>query len=107
MIADEFPVGGASSPLELAGKASRMVALVVKARFGYEFIEAGERWSVAKGDTGVLCWKSHQRHPRYLEPLVVWDNDPSHKARKSILSSLAVIGLQSENTRVLVIFRFA
>ena len=84
-----------------------MVEVVVKPRFDYELVDAGKRWSVAKGDIGVLYWKPHQRHPRYLEPLVVWDKDPSGQARKSILSSLAVVGLQTKNARVLVSFRSA
>jgi hypothetical protein len=83
-----------------------MVEVVVKARFSYELMDAGERWSVATGDVGALRWKPHKRHPRFLEPLVVWDNDPSLRARKTILSSLTVVGLQTEKTRALVSFGF-
>jgi hypothetical protein len=82
-----------------------MIEVVVEAQFGYELVDAGGRWSVAKGDVGVLRWKPHQRHPRFLEPLVIWDNDPSRRERKSILSALAVVGLQSKKTRALVSFR--
>jgi hypothetical protein len=79
-----------------------MVDVVVKALFDYEFADVGDRWPVAKGDIGILRWRPHQRHPRFLEPLVVWDTDPKRRARKSILSSLAVVGLQTRNARVIL-----
>lgn len=81
-----------------------MVEVVVRAQFSYELGDSGERWPVAKGDTGVLRWKSHARHSRYLEPLVVWDNDPFRRERRAILSSLTTVGLQASGLRVMVTF---
>jgi hypothetical protein len=77
-----------------------MNAVLVRARFGYEMRDAGQRWRVEKGDLGVLQWRPHRRHRRFLEPMVVWDNDPDHVPRQAILSSLRVVGLQTKDTRV-------
>lgn len=86
---------------ELAGKASDMQVVVV-ARFGYESRNGKERWTVTKDDVGVLRWKRHRRYARLLEPVVVWDNDPDRKARRSIFSSLEIIGMQAGGTRLTV-----
>jgi hypothetical protein len=100
------PHQGHSPPgSELAGKVSHMVDIVIKAQFGYGPIDVSDPWLVTAGDVGLLRWRTHRRHPRFLEPVVVWDKDPSRRARKCIVSSLTVAGFQSKHTRLLVSFR--
>lgn len=59
-----------------------MSAVVVRARFDSATLDVLDLWRFKKGDLGVLKWKSHRRHPRFLEPRVIWDNDPQRKARR-------------------------
>jgi len=80
-----------------------MNAVVVRARFDNKALEEGVPWQARKDDLGLLKWKPHRRHQRFLEPRVVWDDDPKRKARRVILSSIAVAGLESGGTRVLLI----
>jgi hypothetical protein len=80
-----------------------MSAVVVRARFDSETVESIDPWEVRKGDLGVLKWKSHRRHPRFFEPHVVWDRDPQRRVRKVIVSSIAIVGLQTSGSRVLLL----
>lgn len=75
-----------------------MAAAVVRSRFG--FVAQGLR--INAGDEGVLSWREHRRHPRYMEPLVVWDTDRRHRPRKAIWSALVVVGIQSGRIRTTV-----
>ena len=79
-----------------------MSAVVVRARFDTETLDDTAPWKVRTGDLGLLKWKPHKKHPRFLEPRVVWDGDPKHKARRVIVSSIAVVGLETATTRVLL-----
>jgi len=79
-----------------------MNAVVVRARFDNKTLEDGASWQVRKEDLGLLKWKPHRGHPRFLEPRVVWDDDPKRKARRVILSSITVVGLETGRTRVLL-----
>jgi len=81
-----------------------MNAVVVRARFDSRTLGRDPEY-VSKGDLGVLEWKSHRRHPRFLEPCVIWDKDPHRKPRRVILSSIAVVGLETRTVRVLVLPR--
>jgi hypothetical protein len=79
-----------------------MIAVVVRARFGARTLDSGSAWKVRKGDIGVIKWHRHRRHRSFLEPRVIWDRDPSHKARRTIMSSIAITGLQTRTTRVML-----
>lgn len=79
-----------------------MSAVVVQARYDSETLDRVDSWQVRKGDFGVLRWKPHRRHPRFLEPYVVWDSDPKRKLRKIILSSITIVGLQTPTARFLL-----
>lgn len=79
-----------------------MIHIVVKARFSYLAMDGRERWPVKKGDFGIIRPESHRRYARFVEPTVIWDADPSRKARRPILSSLAVVGLQARGVRLMV-----
>ncbi len=78
-----------------------MNAVVVRARFDSRTL-GRDAVSFEKGDLGVLSCKPHRRHPRFLEPCVVWDNDPQHRPRRVILFSIAVVGIQTRTERILV-----
>ncbi len=80
-----------------------MGTVVVRAKHGFETLQEGDRWDVHKGDLGVLRWVAHRRHRRYLEPRVIWDRDPHRKARRVVLSSVAIVGLQTRTLRVRLI----
>ena len=80
-----------------------MVNVVVRARFGYAMPNNRNSWQVTKGDTGVLRWERHPRYARFVELLVVWDDDPVQKPRRIILSSLEVIGIQINRYRIAVV----
>ena len=80
-----------------------MVEVVVRARFGYAMPNGRYPWQVTKGDIGILKWKRHSRFARLVELLVVWDSDPQRQARRPILSSLEVVGLQINRERVVVL----
>jgi hypothetical protein len=77
-------------------------AVVVMARFNYQ-TSGKKAMQVKKGDLGLLQWRPHRRHPRYLEPVVVWDKDGQRKCRKIIWSSLSIVGLQTAGTRIMLI----
>ncbi len=77
-----------------------MIDMVVRAQFGFSMQNGRHPWQVTKGDTGILRWKRHPRYARFVELLVVWDNDPARKARRPVLSSLEVIGMQFDRNRV-------
>jgi hypothetical protein len=81
-----------------------MNAVVVKARFDSRTLGPDPE-HVSKGDLGVLGWKPHRRHPRFLEACVIWDRDPHRKPRRVILSSIEVVGLETQTVRVLVLPR--
>jgi hypothetical protein len=78
-------------------------AVVVKARFDSETLDTPGGWRYSEGDLGVLHWKPHKRHLRFLEPCVIWDADPKHKMRRVMLSSITVVGLQTPTDRLLLI----
>lgn len=78
-----------------------MNAVVVRARFDSRTLGPDPAY-VSKGDLGMLRWKPHRRHPRFLEPCVIWDNDPHRKPRRVIVSSVAVAGLETRGVRVMV-----
>lgn len=99
---DEMPGTGARPVLGLAGKVSQMVEMVVCARFGFAMPNGRYPWQVVRGDTGILQFKRHKRYARFVELLVIWDNDPGRKARRAILSSLEVIGVQTGRNRVTI-----
>jgi hypothetical protein len=80
-------------------------AVVVKARFDSETLDTVGPWRFRKGDCGVLHWKPHKTHPRFLEPRVIWDGDPTCKMRRLIIYSITVVGLQTLTTRVLLLPR--
>ncbi len=80
-----------------------MSAVVVRARFDSRTLESPAPWEVRRGDLGVLRWKAHRRHARFFELYVVWDRDSARRARKVIVSSVAVVGLQSGRARVLLV----
>ena len=80
-----------------------MSAVVVRARFDSATLESTDPWKVRKGDLGVLKWKAHRRHARFFEPHVVWDRDPKRRMRKVIVSSIAIAGLQTSASRVLLL----
>ncbi len=80
-------------------------AVIVKARFDSETLDTVDAWRFRKGDVGVLNWKRHRRHPRFLEPCVVWDKDPTQRSRRIILSSIAVVGLQTPTSRIVLLPR--
>lgn len=80
-----------------------MAAVVVRARFDSQTSDHSGRWNVKKGDFGVLKWKAHGRHPRFFEPVVLWDRDPQRQVRRVIVSSLTVVGLQTRGARVLLV----
>ena len=82
-----------------------MSAVVIRARFDSETLDASDPWLFRKGDLGVLQWKRHRRHPRFLEPCVIWDNDPKHAVRRVILSSITIVGLQTTTARVMLLPR--
>jgi hypothetical protein len=79
-----------------------MNALLVRARFDMSSAHEKTPWKVRKNDLGVLKWKRHQKHIRFLEPRVVWDDDPQHLSRRVILSAIAVAGIDTGTTRILV-----
>lgn len=79
-----------------------MSAVVVRARFDSWTLDSVDAWPVKKGDLGVLRWKRHRRHARFLEACVVWDSDPTRRLRRVILSMLEVTGLQTSTCRVLL-----
>lgn len=78
-------------------------AVVVKARFDSETLDTVDAWRYSKGELGILHWKPHKRHPRFLEPCVIWDGDPKRRMRRVILSSITVVGLQTPTDRVLLL----
>lgn len=80
-----------------------MNAVVVKARFNSQTFDG---WKIKKGDLGVLQWTPHKRHPRFAEPRVIWDQDPNRKARRTIVSSIEVAGIQSLRVRILIVSNF-
>lgn len=77
-------------------------AVIVRARRESETLDGVDIWRFRKGDLGILHWKRHRRHPRFLEPCVVWDRDPKRKVRRVIASSIAIVGLQTQATRILL-----
>ena len=79
-----------------------METVVVKARYDYGISGTRDRWDVQKGDIGVLKWMPHKRQRRFFEPLVIWDRDPKQKARCIMLSSITIVGLQTQALRVLL-----
>lgn len=79
-----------------------MSAVVVRARFNSKTLDAADGWIVKKGDLGVLKWLPHKRHQRFLEPRVLWDRDPKRKVRRIILSSIAIVGLQTATARIML-----
>ena len=79
-----------------------MVEVVVKARFGFSTPYAGS-YEVLEGDIGVLKWERHPRYTRLIEPLVVWDHDPSRTPHSAVHSAIEVIGLQIDQHRILVV----
>ena len=81
-----------------------MNAVVVRARFDSRTLGRDSEY-VSKGELGVLKWKPHRRHPRFLEPSVIWDKDPHRQPRRVILSSIAVVGLETPTVRFLVLPR--
>jgi hypothetical protein len=91
--------------LGLAGKVSRVIEAVIRARFSYTMPDGRIPWNVTKGDTGILRWKRHRRYARFVELLVVWDGDPTRKARRTVLASLEIIGLQLSQERILIYSR--
>jgi hypothetical protein len=95
----------ASHSGNLPDRSIGMNAVIVRARFDSQTLEPTDPQFVAKGDLGLLKWKRHRRHPRFLEPCVVWDKDPHRKVRRVILSSIAVVGLETGAARVLVHLR--
>jgi hypothetical protein len=97
------PAGHSSYAWGLAGKVSQMVQVVVRARFGYAMPNGRNPWQVTKDDIGILRWKRHRRYARLVELLVIWDGDPARKARKVVLSSLEIIGVQVNRHRVVVL----
>jgi hypothetical protein len=82
-----------------------MSAVVVRARFTTKSLEIDAPWQIRKGDLGVLKWKSHQKHPRFLEPHVIWDRDPARQSRRVILSSITITGIENRAVRVLIRLR--
>jgi hypothetical protein len=82
-----------------------MGAVVVRARFDSETMETGVPWQFKKGDLGVLTWKRHGSHPRFLEPRVIWDDDPKEKSRRVILASIAIVGIETLTARILLFSR--
>ncbi len=78
------------------------IDVVVEARFDSKTMDPGDAWQVKKGDFGILKWKAHRGHPRFLEPCVIWDGDPLCKWRKVIQSSVTIVGLQTSTARVLL-----
>lgn len=80
-----------------------MSTVVVRAKHDFETTGEGDRWDVQKGDLGVLRWVPHKRHPRFGEARVIWDRDPEQKVRRVILSSIAVVGLQTPTLRVMLV----
>jgi hypothetical protein len=95
-------IGDFASSVELAGKASQMVEVVVKARFEYVAMDGRDRWAVKQGDVGIARLRSHRRYARFFEALVIWDADPNRKPRRSVLSSLVIVGIQTKGTRLIV-----
>jgi hypothetical protein len=95
-------VGELGPQHEFVGKDKQMIAVVVRARFGARTLDSKNVWKVQKGDVGVIKWHRHTRYHRFLEPRVIWDLDPSHKARRTIMSSIAIVGLQTGTTRVML-----
>ena len=78
------------------------VDVVVKARFDSKTMDPVDAWQVRRDDLGTLKWKPHRGHPRFLEPCVVWDGDPQRKVRRVILTSITIVGLQTQAARVLL-----
>lgn len=97
-----FPCGGLALHGSLPGKGTMNVSIVVQARFSCDTLDRGRRLTVSTGDHGILKWKAHKRHPRYSEPLVLWDRDASQKPRRVVLASVQVVGLQVSSTRMLL-----
>jgi hypothetical protein len=79
------------------------VDVVVQARFDSETLDTVDPWHFNQGELGVLHWKSHKRHPRFLEPCVIWDRDQRRKVRKVILASITIVGIQTPNARLLLL----
>jgi hypothetical protein len=82
-----------------------MNAVVVRAQYDSQTLEHDDPQRVSRGDLGVLKWKPHRRHPRFLEPCVVWDKDPHRKSRRVIRASFAVVGLETGSVRVMILPR--
>jgi hypothetical protein len=82
-----------------------MNAVIVRAQFDSQTLEQDDPQRVNRGDLGILKWEPHRRHPRFLEPHVVWDKDPRRKSRRVIRSSFSVVGLETGNIRVLIVPR--
>lgn len=95
-------MGELARSLSLPERKASMSAVVVKAKFDSETLDTGENWIIRKGDLGVLKWSSHKRHPRFLEARVIWDRDPRRRVRRVILSSIAIVGLQTTTIRILL-----
>jgi hypothetical protein len=85
-----------------------MITIVVMARAdhpGYVVrhpLKGASGFQVKKGDLGLLQWKTHGRHPKFMEPLVIWDKDRQRRARRMVWSFLTVVGLQTADTRILL-----
>jgi len=80
-----------------------MVEMVVRAQFGFSMPKGRYPWQVTKGDTGIVRWSRHPRYARFVELFVVWDNDPARKARRTVFSSLELIGIQIDRHRIMVL----
>jgi hypothetical protein len=79
------------------------VVVIVQALFDSETLGSRDVWRFKAGDIGMLRWRQHRKHPRFLEPCVIWDGDPKHKVRSVILAAITVVGLQSSDVRVLLL----
>lgn len=85
-----------------------MAAVVVMARAdhpGYparQPFRGAEIFQVKKGDLGLLEWQPHRRHPKFMEPVVIWDKDRQRKPRSMVWSFLTVVGLQTGDTRIVL-----
>lgn len=56
-------------------------------------------YTFAKGDMGVLEWGWHKEDPAYLEPLVIWDRDNQHHARRVSYTAVREIGIEQNGIR--------
>ena len=79
------------------------VVVIVQARFDSGTLDSSDSWRFTAGDLGTLQWRQHRKHPRFMEACVIWDKDPERKVRSVILSAITVVGLQSLDSRVLLL----